>query len=135
MDKRQRFRRVTDTAVVAWEWLAGALLPGQHAEWVQPTLHEPPQPRSGPHPAPQTRTANQEVALRTQTSYNKPRRHSAGTPLSHHIPGRDLPEEQPSHEVVVFCPFSTVTPSFSDKAPSRTVSGSVTTTRPRPSCR
>ena len=43
------------------------------------SLHKP---RSGPHPAPQTRTANQEVALRTQTSYNKPRRHSAGA-LSH----------------------------------------------------
>ena len=113
MDKRQRFRRVTDTAVVAWEWLAGALLPEQHAEWAQPTLHEPPQPRPGPHPAPHTRTANQEVALRTQTSYNKPRTHSAGAPLSHHIPGRDPPEEQPSHEIVVFCPFSTVTPGSS----------------------
>ena len=35
-----------------------------------------------------------EVALRTQTSYNKPRRHRAGAPLSHHIPGHDPPEEQ-----------------------------------------
>ena len=51
-----------------------------------------------------------EAALRTQTSFNKPRTHSAGAPLSHHIPGRDPPEEQPPHEIVVFCPFSTVTP-------------------------
>ena len=57
------------------------------------------------------------VVLRTQTSYNKPRTHSAGAPLSHHISGRDPPEEHPSHEIVVFCPFSTVTPSSDARPP------------------